>query len=88
MLTVNIRYIDEAAFGDPGAEAAWRDFQGYINASKAAIGGMGVFIDLHGQVHREQVTGSLIVTYHSEQAYNIMFTNVKCGSHSLHDKFD
>lgn len=51
------REIVEAAAGHPLAERAWRDYQGFIDAAKAAVEnqfGRGLFIDLHGHGHEFQ----------------------------------
>lgn len=48
------REIVEAAAGNPYAEQAWRDFQGFIDAAQAAVvrqRGRGIYIDLHGHGH-------------------------------------
>ncbi|MDX1948080.1 MAG: hypothetical protein SFU86_21965 [Pirellulaceae bacterium] len=51
------REIVEAAAGNARAEQAWRDYQGFIEAARAAIvaqHGRGLYIDLHGHGHKEQ----------------------------------
>ena len=51
------RPIEEAACGDPLAEEAWRDFQGFIDAAKAqvlATEGRGWYTDVHGHGHSIQ----------------------------------
>lgn len=48
------REIGEAAQGNARAERAWREFQGFIEAARAALvdaGATGFFIDLHGHGH-------------------------------------
>jgi N-formylglutamate amidohydrolase len=48
------REIVEAAAGNPRAEQAWRDFQGFIDAAQASVvrqRGRGIYIDLHGHGH-------------------------------------
>jgi hypothetical protein len=48
------REITVAAQGNPHAERAWREFQGYIEAARAALvdaGRPGFFLDLHGHGH-------------------------------------
>lgn len=50
------REIVEAAQGGRGAEQAWRDWQGFILKAKAIVlkqFGTGLYIDLHGQRHKE-----------------------------------
>ena len=50
------REIVEAAQGGLGAEQAWRDWQGFILKAKAIVlkqFGTGLYIDLHGQRHKE-----------------------------------
>jgi len=50
------REIVEAAQGGLGAEQAWRDWQGFIIKAKAIVlkqFGTGLYIDLHGQRHKE-----------------------------------
>lgn len=50
------REIVEAAQGGPGAEQAWRDWQGFIIKAKVIVQkefGSGLYIDLHGQRHKE-----------------------------------
>jgi hypothetical protein len=50
------REIKEAAQGDPIAEQAWSDWQGFIVKAKARVTeqfGVGLYIDLHGQRHPE-----------------------------------
>lgn len=50
------REIVEAAQGGIGAEQAWRDWQGFIIKAKAVVQqqfGTGLYIDLHGQRHKE-----------------------------------
>ena len=50
------REIVEAAQGGLGAEQAWRDWQGFIIKAKAVVQkqfGTGLYIDLHGQRHKE-----------------------------------
>jgi hypothetical protein len=51
------REIKEAAQGDPVAEQAWEDWQGFIVKAKARVMeqfGVGLYIDLHGQRHPER----------------------------------
>jgi hypothetical protein len=51
------REIGEAAQGNARAERAWREFQGFIEAARAAVadaGSTGFFIDLHGHGHEIQ----------------------------------
>jgi len=51
------RGIDEAAAGNPGAERAWREFHGFIEASVAEVRrspGLGFYVDLHGHGHAIQ----------------------------------
>src|SRR4051794_11480332 len=51
------REIVEAAAGDPLAEQAWREFQGFIDAARATVVGQhgrGLYIDLHGHGHPQQ----------------------------------
>ncbi len=51
------REIGEGAAGNPLAEQAWRDFQGFIDSAQAAVAkqqGRGLYIDLHGHGHAEQ----------------------------------
>jgi hypothetical protein len=51
------REIGEAAAGDPLAEQAWKEFQGYIESARASVvkqHGRGLYIDLHGHGHAEQ----------------------------------
>jgi hypothetical protein len=51
------REIKEAAAGNPHAEQAWREFQGYIESARKAVvakSGRGFYIDLHGHGHKEQ----------------------------------
>lgn len=48
------REIKEAAQGDPIAEQAWKDYQGFITKATARVReqfGAGLYIDLHGQKH-------------------------------------
>ncbi len=48
------RSILEAAEGNPIAERAWHEFQGFIEASVAEVrreSAMGFYIDLHGHAH-------------------------------------
>jgi len=50
------RELTEAAQGDPVAERAWNDFQGFIKEAREAVlrrHGEGLFIDLHGHRHPE-----------------------------------
>lgn len=50
------REIKEAAQGDPVAEQAWHDWQGFIVKAKTRLMeqfGVGLYIDLHGQRHPE-----------------------------------
>jgi hypothetical protein len=50
------REIVEATQGGRGAEQAWRDWQGFIIKAKAVVQkqfGTGLYIDLHGQRHKE-----------------------------------
>jgi len=50
------REIVEAAQGSPGAEQAWHDWHGFIAKAKTAVKqqfGTGLYIDLHGQRHKE-----------------------------------
>jgi len=49
------REIVEAAQGDPRAEAAWREYHGFIEEAKRREG-VGLVIDLHGQSHRKNST--------------------------------
>jgi hypothetical protein len=51
------REIGEAAAGNPIAEQAWREFQGFIDAAQASVErdhGRGLYIDLHGHGHPQQ----------------------------------
>jgi len=51
------REIVEAAAGNPLAEQAWHEFQGFIDAARASVvkqHGRGLYIDLHGHGHAEQ----------------------------------
>lgn len=51
------REIMEAAAGNPLAEQAWREFQGFIEAAQTTVvkqQGRGLYIDLHGHGHAEQ----------------------------------
>jgi hypothetical protein len=51
------REIVEAAAGNPLAEQAWREFQGFIDAAQATVvqqHGRGFYIDLHGHGHPQQ----------------------------------
>src|SRR5438876_8110342 len=51
------REIGEGAAGNPFAEEAWREFQGFIDAAHAGVvrqQGRGLYIDLHGHGHAEQ----------------------------------
>lgn len=43
---------DEASFGNSFAEQAWDDFMNFIERAKGSIG-VGLIVDLHGQVHTE-----------------------------------
>ncbi len=48
------REIVEAAQGDPFAEQAWREFQGFIDEASAAVEAefeKGLYIDMHGHGH-------------------------------------
>jgi hypothetical protein len=48
------RDIGEGAESDPGAQQAWKEFQGYIEMARSnvvATAGKGFYIDLHGQSH-------------------------------------
>jgi hypothetical protein len=51
------REIVEAAAGNPLAEQAWREYQGFLDEAQRAVieqHGRGLFIDLHGHGHKEQ----------------------------------
>ncbi len=51
------RDLPEAADGDPIAEQAWTEFQGFLDGAHDAISqtfGKGLYIDLHGHGHAEQ----------------------------------
>jgi hypothetical protein len=51
------REIVEGAAGNPLAEQAWNEFQGFIDAAAATVvrqHGRGFYIDLHGHGHAEQ----------------------------------
>ena len=51
------REIVEAAAGNPVAEQAWREFQGFIDAAQQQVvraHGRGLYIDLHGHGHPDQ----------------------------------
>ena len=51
------REIGEGAAGNPFAEEAWREFQGFIDSAHAGVvrqQGRGLYIDLHGHGHAEQ----------------------------------
>ena len=48
------REIEVGACGDPGAERAWEEFHGFIEAAKASVlaeHGKGWYTDLHGHAH-------------------------------------
>ncbi|CAH1797084.1 unnamed protein product [Owenia fusiformis] len=47
------RAIEEAAFNNTYAKAAWEDFHDYIGHAKASIHGRGILFDFHGQSHPE-----------------------------------
>jgi N-formylglutamate amidohydrolase len=51
------REIVEAAAGNPPAEQAWNEFQGYIETARKHVvesHGRGLYIDLHGHGHTDQ----------------------------------
>ena len=51
------RDVPEAAAGNPHAEQAWREYQGYIERARQTVArqhGRGLFIDLHGHGHKPQ----------------------------------
>lgn len=51
------REIGEGAAGNPLAEQAWKEFQGFLDAAQAAVvrgHGRGFYIDLHGHGHADQ----------------------------------
>jgi hypothetical protein len=51
------RELAEAAAGNPLAEQAWREFQGFIDAAQEQVirqHGRGLYIDLHGHGHANQ----------------------------------
>lgn len=51
------REIVEAAAGNPLAEQAWREYQGFLDEAQRQVieqHGRGLFIDLHGHGHAEQ----------------------------------
>lgn len=52
------REIVEAAAGNPHAEQAWNEYQGFIEAARKTVvalqHGRGLYIDLHGHGHKEQ----------------------------------
>jgi N-formylglutamate amidohydrolase len=51
------RELKEAAAGNPHAEQAWREFQGYLETARKTVVarfGRGFYIDLHGHGHAEQ----------------------------------
>jgi N-formylglutamate amidohydrolase len=51
------REIGEGAAGNPLAEQAWHEFQGFIDAARSAVvaqHGRGFYIDLHGHGHANQ----------------------------------
>jgi len=48
------REVGEAAAGNPYAENAWEEFQGYIEIAEAAVTdgfGAGLYVDVHGHGH-------------------------------------
>lgn len=48
------REIVEAAEGDPYAEQAWREFQGWIETARTTVAedfGTGLYLDIHGHGH-------------------------------------
>jgi hypothetical protein len=50
------REIKEAAAGNPQAEQAWKEFQGFIETARNNVAkshGRGLYIDLHGHGHAE-----------------------------------
>jgi len=51
------REVVEAAAGNPHAEQAWREYQGFLDEAHQTViaqHGRGLFIDLHGHGHKEQ----------------------------------
>ena len=51
------RDIPEAAAGNPYAEQAWHEYQGYLERARQTVAqqhGRGLFIDLHGHGHKPQ----------------------------------
>jgi hypothetical protein len=51
------RDLPEAAAGNPWAEQAWHEYQGFLDHARDAVvrsHGRGLFIDLHGHGHKEQ----------------------------------
>ncbi len=49
------RAIDEAAQGDPTAEAVYNDYHFYLEQAKQIVG-RGILFDLHGQAHGQNST--------------------------------
>jgi N-formylglutamate amidohydrolase len=50
------REIVEAAQGDKTAEQAWRDFHGFLDTARRAVGsqyGKGLFLEIHGHAHSQ-----------------------------------
>ena len=48
------REIGEAAEGNPFAEQAWREFQGWTESARTAVAadfGAGLYLDMHGHAH-------------------------------------
>ena len=41
----------EATFGESIPEQAWEEFHEFINQAEIAIGGKGLFLDIHGHGH-------------------------------------
>ncbi len=59
------REVDEAAQGDPAATQAYADFHGFITRASAAVAkasGAGLYIDLHGHRHEQELVeiGTLV----------------------------
>lgn len=70
------RNVEEAAFGEPEAVAAWKTYHDAIETAKAAIGGRGLLLDIHGHSHSENWI---------ELGYGVSCTRMNLGNYGPSD---
>ena len=81
---------DKGTFDVPVAVAAWHQYHSYIRQAKAAIGGPGLLVDIHGHGHKTPiaelgylVTGPMLDSNDFNPEYSSVHSLVKRTGYSL-----